>query len=86
MITQKTSLCVTYSFKKILTQLYKFPRKLNMLYGTQKFTFLKCSINLKNSVSWYKQIFWKCLFMFFNTFLKHTIVILENILLFNGIM
>ena len=48
----KIPLCVTYIHsKKILTQLYKIPRKLNMSYGTQKFTFLKCSTNLKNSVS-----------------------------------
>ena len=51
----KTPLCVTYS-KKILTQLYKIPRKLNMSYGTQKFTFLKCSTDLKYSVSLYKQM------------------------------
>ena len=37
--------------KKILKQLYKIPRKFNMSYGTQNITFLKCSANLKNSVS-----------------------------------
>ena len=45
-----SSLCNIFILKK-LTQLYKIPRKLNMSYGTQKFTFLKCSTYLKNSVS-----------------------------------